>query len=204
MLPNDVIINIEDYHAAFGHVYYSPDLKDGLQIQTVFGPNLTVTVAPNGTKYLNDAEIIYSDYLMNTGVFHVLEHELSPNKTDARPALNTETHSATITPSASPLILSAPSHSSLSKGAKVGIGVGAGVGALLLIGMLYFCCCRSKSKTSQNGTPQGREKDQYALEMPHPDRQYSHEMEAPGTRSRWELGGHESQRASLPRVFEMQ
>jgi hypothetical protein len=170
----------------------------------VLGSNLTVTVAPNGTKYLNDAEIVYSDYLMNTGVFHVLGHDLSPNKTDARPALSTETHSATITPSPSPLILSAPSHSSLSKGAKVGIGVGAGVGALLLIGVLFFGCCCSKSKPSQNGTPRGRQKDQYALEMPHPDKQYSHEMGTPGTWSRWELGGHESQRARLPRVFEMQ
>ena len=205
-IPTDLIFDIEEYHFVVGHVFYSPDLQDGLQIQSLSGPNLTVTVAPNGTRYLNDAEIIYSDYLINTGVLHVLAHDLSPNETGARPDFSSETNStlptdANIAPTAS---VSSTLASSLSTAAKAGIGVGAGVGALLVTGALYFCFRRSRSQKPKTRTVCVEGKTQRASEMPHPDNFYSHEMSEPTAGAQGGIDEYVSQRARQARVYEMQ
>jgi len=197
-MPDDVIFEFEEYHCVFGHVFYSPDLGDGLQIQSLLGPNLTVTVAPNGTRYLNDAEIISSDYLINTGVIHVLAHTLDPNKTDTRPNLSAVTNS-TIQPSTS-----SGSPSSLSTAAKAGIGIGVGVVVLLAIGALYFYFRRKRSQKPQSGIAGVQEKVHYTSEMPHPDNSYSQEMDAPVGGIRRELDGRDSRRAESARVYEVE
>jgi hypothetical protein len=195
-LPTDVLFDIETYHfVQGGQVYYSPDLIDGLQMQSVEGRNLTVTVAPNGTKYINDAEIIYSDYLTNNGVLHVLAHEVSPNKTDARPDLSTPANSTTSTPPPTATPTSSSSSSSLSTGAKAGIGVGCALGGIFIIGLLLIWLRRMKSKKS--AVPRD-EKQQIAAEMPH--HRGSHELGAPGVGSHWEMEGDPPQER---RIYEM-
>ena len=81
-----------EYHCVQGQVLYSPDLVNGMKIQTVRGKDVTITVLKNGTKYVNDAKLIYSDYLISTGVIHVIEHDINLNDTYVPPPV-TSTYS---------------------------------------------------------------------------------------------------------------
>jgi hypothetical protein len=202
-LPTDVFFDLQEYHFVTGHVYFTTDLTDGLQMQSVEGHNLTVTVASNGSRYINDAEIIYSDYITNNGVLHVLAHEVSPNKTDARPDLSTPANSTTSTTpppttESSTAPTSSGSSSSLSTAAKAGIGVGAALGVIFIIAVLMFCLRRNRKRKANPGAGPRDEKYQAAVEMPHP--RGSHEVEAPGPGSHWEL---DSQQSHPRRVYEM-
>jgi uncharacterized surface protein with fasciclin (FAS1) repeats len=51
---------------------YSTDFTDGLKLQTLQGKDVTITVI-NGTIYINAAKIIDPDYLLNTGVLHLID-----------------------------------------------------------------------------------------------------------------------------------
>jgi uncharacterized surface protein with fasciclin (FAS1) repeats len=51
---------------------YSTELTDGLKLQTLQGENVTITVI-NGTIYINAAKIIDPDYLLSTGVLHLID-----------------------------------------------------------------------------------------------------------------------------------
>ena len=62
----------EEYHFVRGQVKYSTDLTDGLKLQTMQGEDVTITVL-NGSIYVNAAKIIDPDYLITTGVLHLLD-----------------------------------------------------------------------------------------------------------------------------------
>lgn len=104
---------------------------------TLGGRKVTVTVAPNGTKYINDVPIIGPDFLTSTGAFHVIERPVDVNRTDARPDLS---NNAMTMEQPNPAAVPSSSHvSSLSTAAKAGIGVGVGVGAIVAVS-LAVCC----------------------------------------------------------------
>ena len=174
-----------DYHMVQGQVLYSPDLVNGMKIQTVGGKDVTITVLENGTTYVNDAKVIYSDYLISNGVMHVIEHDLNPDGTYIPPT-GTHSQAANGTPtskSTSPTTSTTDS-SLLTEGAKAGIGIGAAAGALILLGPLTWYLRRKKPKT------------------------VSREMHVPGTE--WEIDGKERSReidgkeCSRGRLHEMQ
>ena len=216
-LSTEAAFDAEEYHFVHGRVVYSPEFEDGMKIPTVDGNELTLTIAPNGTTYVNDVEILYTDYLISTGVVHVIERLLDPNRTEARPDLTNSTTSAnsTITsvPSAS-ASASSSSSSPLSTGAKAGIGIGVALGALLIIGLISFFFRRRKRATrpSEMSTetekkqlgpvemPQSEERQSGPAELPQHEKTRSQELYAPGSGQEWEIDGTESRRG---RVYEM-
>ncbi len=207
-ISTDAAFDAEEYHFVHGRVVYSPEFEDGMKLTTVEGRQLTLTIAPNGTKYVNDVEILYTDYLISTGVVHVIEWTLDPNNTEARPDLvnsTTPTNSTTPVPSASASASSSASSTSasLATGAKAGIGVGVALGALLVVGVMLFVFFRRRKRTNRPagmGNAETRKKQLGPVEMPQPERKRSHELQAPGSGQEWEVDATESQRG---RVYEM-
>jgi uncharacterized surface protein with fasciclin (FAS1) repeats len=61
-----------NYHFVPGFLGYSSQLKDGMQLRTSQGTNLTITVQGN-TTYVNGARIITYDYLVCNGVVHMID-----------------------------------------------------------------------------------------------------------------------------------
>ncbi|KAK5202610.1 hypothetical protein LTR41_011642 [Exophiala xenobiotica] len=95
------IFDLEAYHFVKGQVKYSTDLTNGLRIRTVLGKDVTVTRL-NGSIYINAAKVIDPDYIITTGVLHLIDKyefwqltlyalrtdgysAMNPNDTDARP-----------------------------------------------------------------------------------------------------------------------
>lgn len=72
-LPVKEAESLFKYHVVQGQVVYSSDFETGLQLQTLQGTNLTITVEDDGTKYANGAKILATDYLVSNGVLHTLE-----------------------------------------------------------------------------------------------------------------------------------
>ena len=62
---------IEDYHFVPG-VYYSSNFTNGTTIKTLSGADATVTLQ-DGDIFINDAKITDPDYLISSGVMHVLD-----------------------------------------------------------------------------------------------------------------------------------
>ncbi|KIW53707.1 hypothetical protein PV05_09253 [Exophiala xenobiotica] len=83
MLQQD-IFDPEAYHFVKGEVKYSTDLTNGLKMRTVLGKDVTVTRL-NGSIYINAAKVIDPDYMITTGVLHLIDNAMDPNDTDARP-----------------------------------------------------------------------------------------------------------------------
>ena len=61
-----------NYHAVPNFLGYSSVLKSGMQLQTVEGTNVTITIQ-GSTIYVNDAKVIESDYLVANGVVHMID-----------------------------------------------------------------------------------------------------------------------------------
>ena len=61
------------YHILSGTVAYSTSLTNGSQFTTLSGLPLMVTVLDDGTKYINSAKVLSSDYLVSNGVMHVID-----------------------------------------------------------------------------------------------------------------------------------
>jgi hypothetical protein len=193
---NSEFYKIEEYHLVKGSVLYSPDLANGLKLRTVEGADITITMASNGTIYVNDVHLLYADYLLSNGVLHVIDHPLNPNDTSARPDFvsnNTTTTNTTIT--VSPTSTS----TGLSIGAKVGIGVGVGLGALLVLGLVAWYFPRSRQRKNAVAAPsrQGRSAKRAAVEM---EQSQTHELQTSKTGQSWEMDGQDTQRW---RVYEM-
>ena len=72
MLEIPAIYDVEAYHFLKGQVKYSTNLTDGLRLQTVQGEDVTITLW-NGSIYVNAARIIDPDYLISTGVLHLID-----------------------------------------------------------------------------------------------------------------------------------
>jgi hypothetical protein len=145
------IFDLEAYHFVKVQVKYSTDLTDGLRIRTVLGKDVTVTRL-NGSIYINATKVIDPDYIITTGVLHLIDKyeiwqltlyafrtdgysAMNPNDTDARPEVANITGSPT---------KSSPPSSSLSTGAKAGIAVGAALGAIILFGLSVFFWMRGR------------------------------------------------------------
>ncbi|KAF2396375.1 beta-Ig-H3/fasciclin [Trichodelitschia bisporula] len=58
-------------------VAYSTDVKDGLEVPTVQGKTLKITVK-GGSVYVNKAKVIKTDILTKNGVVHVIDGVLTP------------------------------------------------------------------------------------------------------------------------------
>jgi uncharacterized surface protein with fasciclin (FAS1) repeats len=66
------LAEIFNYHVVPGFLGYSTQLKDGMQLRTLQGTNLTITVQGNNT-FVNGARIIMYDYLVCNGVAHMID-----------------------------------------------------------------------------------------------------------------------------------
>ncbi|KAK5332342.1 hypothetical protein LTR98_011525 [Exophiala xenobiotica] len=150
VMSSEDIYELQAYHIHIGLPVYSTDLTDGLKLQTLQGEDVTITVI-NGTIYVNAVKIIDPDYLLDTGVMHLIDTTLNPNDTSARPpALNSTSADS-----------SSSSTSGLGTGAKAGIGIGAAIGGLLLLFLASFLFRRHKRQQQCATIPQldSRDKD---------------------------------------------
>jgi len=140
---SEEVYELQAYHIHIGLPVYSTDLTDGLKLSTLQGEDVTITVI-NGTIYINAVKIIDPDYLLNTGVMHLIETSLDPNNTSGpQPPVNS---TSAVPPSSST--------SGLSTGAKAGIGVGAAIGGLLLLSLAIFLFHRHKRHRQRPAIPQ--------------------------------------------------
>jgi len=65
------------YHVAAGAAVFSKSLKDGEQIKTVEGEDVTAHVGKGGVK-INDADVTTADVAASNGVVHVIDSVLMP------------------------------------------------------------------------------------------------------------------------------
>lgn len=64
--------NLFQYHVVPNYIGYSTLLKNGMQLKTAQGANLTVTIQ-DGNTYINSAKVTSFDYLIANGVVHVID-----------------------------------------------------------------------------------------------------------------------------------
>ena len=214
---------IQEYHFIKGQVLFSYNFTDRREMTTIGGKNLTFYVAPNGTRYVNDAPIVASDYLISTGVFHVIETVLDPRTPDAKPRYLTEANMTDVNATATPKPSSTAQSSSagtetsgLSTGAKAGIGVGVTLGILALLGAAVLFLLRSRRQQraveSQRTEKPGRAETQHFPKPYYPQelegKTSLHEIHSQGTSGRGEMEGSQdaqSRRAvDRGQTFEMQ
>lgn len=188
---------LQEYHFIKGEVLFSYNLTNRREVTTVEGKNLTFYVAPNGTRYVNDAAIVDSDYLISTGVFHVIETAVDARIPDAKPLYLTNTN-ATTTPTGKPAATSSAvaGKSGLSTGAKAGIGLGVALGVLALLGAAFFFLRRREQQDpvhSQAVEKQGWSEitQRPKASSPHEMQGVSslHEIHSEGTSGRGEMEG---------------
>jgi uncharacterized surface protein with fasciclin (FAS1) repeats/predicted lipoprotein with Yx(FWY)xxD motif len=74
--PQGELTRILLYHVAAGKVF-SDDLADEMEITTVLGQNVKVTINEDGV-FINDAEVIIVDLEADNGVVHVIDAVLVP------------------------------------------------------------------------------------------------------------------------------
>ncbi|RFU29583.1 hypothetical protein B7463_g6769, partial [Scytalidium lignicola] len=72
------LTSIFDYHVVTGFIGYSSMLSDKLTLQTVEGDNLTIRIGSDGSKWVNGAKIITSDFMISNGVLHTIDDFLDP------------------------------------------------------------------------------------------------------------------------------
>jgi hypothetical protein len=214
--------DIQEYHFIKGQVLFSYNFTDHRQITTIEGKNLTFYVAPNGTRYVNDAEIVDADYLISTGVFHVIKTAVDPRIPDAKPAFLTARNSTTTSnslPTGQPTSSSPASSGSsgLSTGAKAGIGVGVAlvVLAAIAIGALLLHRKRETPKPETSELPgaeaAGWEKTHQLHGDSAPHEMYGHarhEIHCEGTSGRGEMDGSQGSSSLVKsghgQAYEMQ
>lgn len=68
----------------------SGSLTDGMQIKTVQGCNLAVSIASNGTVTVNGATVVMADLEACNGVVHVIDMVLLPEECGAEPSDDSE------------------------------------------------------------------------------------------------------------------
>lgn len=66
------VLDILKYHIVVHDLVYGSDFKDGMELTTTSGKNLSVKVV-DGTVMVNHATITTSDYLVANGVVHVID-----------------------------------------------------------------------------------------------------------------------------------
>jgi uncharacterized surface protein with fasciclin (FAS1) repeats len=82
LLASDTLESVLTYHVVEG-LYKAADLTDGLELTTVNGEVLTVSVAEDGTVTINDVAgnavgFVTTDVPASNGVIHVIDGVLSP------------------------------------------------------------------------------------------------------------------------------
>ena len=78
LVENDTtnLTNILTYHVVAG-TYLSTDLTDGMELTTVQGENLSITVNGGGV-FVNDAMVVLPDVVCCNGVIHAIDNVLFP------------------------------------------------------------------------------------------------------------------------------
>ena len=74
--PTGQLATILTYHVAAGHVL-STDLTNGMQIPTVEGASITVTIDRRGVLLNGVARVVTADVECSNGVAHVIDAVLS-------------------------------------------------------------------------------------------------------------------------------
>ncbi|KAG4440275.1 hypothetical protein IFR05_004236 [Cadophora sp. M221] len=69
----DQLSNLLKYHVVSDRLLYSTDLKDGMNLTTLQGANLTIRVGDDGGKFVNGAKILETDFLVANGVLHTID-----------------------------------------------------------------------------------------------------------------------------------
>ncbi|KAJ4399129.1 hypothetical protein N0V91_009661 [Didymella pomorum] len=65
------------YHIIPNNVIFSPSLGN-VTVPSLQGTNLTFTVLPDGTAYVNNAKIVFPNTILYNGVAHVIDSVLAP------------------------------------------------------------------------------------------------------------------------------
>lgn len=86
----DDISRILAYHVVNGTVGYSTGLKDGTNLTTLNGANVTVRVDGNKT-FVNGARVVTPNVLVANGVVHVIDNVLNPLASTASPSQSAST-----------------------------------------------------------------------------------------------------------------
>ncbi|KAH6678689.1 FAS1 domain-containing protein [Halenospora varia] len=123
------------YHFIVGSVLYSSFLRNGTVLTTFAGLPVVVRVLEDGTKYINSAKIIASDYLISSGVMHVIDDILIPSNTTGPVVTSTTTSVSTPSSTETTSNPSATASQKLSAAACAGIGVGVGITLLSLVAL---------------------------------------------------------------------
>ncbi|KAF1965702.1 FAS1 domain-containing protein [Bimuria novae-zelandiae CBS 107.79] len=79
------------YHLIPNNVIFSPSLGN-VTVPSFQGANLTFTVLPDGSAWVNNAKIIFPNSILYNGIAHVIDNVLAPGEFDR----------ASLTPSANP------------------------------------------------------------------------------------------------------
>lgn len=61
------------YHVVTGFVGVASQLTNKEILRTVQGSNLTISVRSDGSRFVNGAKILATDYLINNGVMHTID-----------------------------------------------------------------------------------------------------------------------------------
>ncbi|KAF2120026.1 FAS1 domain-containing protein [Lophiotrema nucula] len=69
------------YHIIPNNVIFSPSLGN-VTVPSLQGNNLTITVLPDGSAWVNDARITYPNTILFNGVVHVIDSVLAPGDFD--------------------------------------------------------------------------------------------------------------------------
>jgi uncharacterized surface protein with fasciclin (FAS1) repeats len=78
--PTGALAEVLLYHVAAGNVM-SGDLSDGQMIETLLGPDVTVTIDGGGNVMINNAMVTVADIPADNGVVHVIDAVLLPPTT---------------------------------------------------------------------------------------------------------------------------
>lgn len=89
-LSTEMLSSILTYHVVGGTVGYSSSLTSGLQLTTLNGGQVTVTI-DQGNVFVNSAEVEVADVLVSNGVVHVIDNVLNPGNSTARPDVTAST-----------------------------------------------------------------------------------------------------------------
>lgn len=71
-MTQDQLATLFKYHAVPNFLGYSSRLRDGMQLPTLEGRNVTITIRSNKT-FVNGAKITSSNYLVQNGVAHMID-----------------------------------------------------------------------------------------------------------------------------------
>ncbi|KAL1845418.1 hypothetical protein Daus18300_014540 [Diaporthe australafricana] len=83
-LTTEQLSAVLTYHVVQGTVGYSSALTSGLQLPTVQGGQVTITLN-DGNVFVNSAEVEVADVLVSNGVVHVIDNVLNPDNSSATP-----------------------------------------------------------------------------------------------------------------------